>query len=244
MTMSADGKRIFYSEAVYVVGVVVLAVGTALVERAGFGVSMVVAPAYLLHLKLSAVFPAYTFGVSEYVLQAVLLLALSLLLRRFKKGYLFSFLTAFFYGCVLDISISALSACAALLPAFSEDFAAFSLAGRLALYFAGLLVTASGVSLLFHTYLPPEAYELFVKEVSGHFGLRLDKVKTAYDCISLLTSIALSFLFFGFGQFRGIGAGTVFCALVNGRLIGKIGAFLEARCTFRDALPWRDFFSR
>ena len=47
------GKRILYSEPAYFVGIFVLALGTALMEKADFGMSMVVAPAYLLHLKIS-----------------------------------------------------------------------------------------------------------------------------------------------------------------------------------------------
>ena len=60
-------KRICSAELAYVLGIVILAFGTALMERAGFGMSMVVAPAYLLHLKLSQTLPWFTFGVSEYV---------------------------------------------------------------------------------------------------------------------------------------------------------------------------------
>ena len=44
-------KRIFYTELAYFLGLLILAVGTAFMERANFGVSMVVAPAYLLHLN-------------------------------------------------------------------------------------------------------------------------------------------------------------------------------------------------
>ena len=40
---------VFYTELAYVLGILALALGTALMERADFGVSMVVAPAYLLH---------------------------------------------------------------------------------------------------------------------------------------------------------------------------------------------------
>ena len=78
-------RRIFYSEYAYAAGIAALAIGTALMERADFGMSMVVVPAYLLHLKISQTLPFYTFGTSEYVLQAFLLAALSLLLRRFKS---------------------------------------------------------------------------------------------------------------------------------------------------------------
>ncbi|MBR7150372.1 MAG: hypothetical protein IKD01_05085, partial [Oscillospiraceae bacterium] len=66
-------KKVFYTEAAYVIGILGLALGTAFMERPDFGVSMVVAPAYLLHLKISQFFPFYSFGMSEYMLQLVLL---------------------------------------------------------------------------------------------------------------------------------------------------------------------------
>ena len=100
------GKRIFCCELAYVVGIVVLALGTAFMEKADFGISMVVAPAYLIHLKVSEYVPFFSFGMSEYVFQAVLLVLLSLVMRKFKKSYLLSFATAFLYGTVLDIAIS------------------------------------------------------------------------------------------------------------------------------------------
>ena len=42
-------QKSFSAELAYILGIVALALGTALMERADFGVSMVVAPAYLLH---------------------------------------------------------------------------------------------------------------------------------------------------------------------------------------------------
>ena len=63
-------KRVFYSEMAYILGLLILALGTAFMERANFGVSMVVAPAYILHLALKGQFPFFTFGMAEYTLQA------------------------------------------------------------------------------------------------------------------------------------------------------------------------------
>lgn len=226
-------KRTFYSEAAYAAGILALAVGTAFMERADFGMSMVVAPAYILHLKISQHLPFYSFGMSEYVLQAVLLAALSLVMGRFRKSYLFSFVTAVVYGFALDLSILAVG----LIPWSGLPW-------RGIYYLLGLVLCALGVSLLFHTYIAPEAYELFVKELSEKRGWRIDRVKTVYDCVSCLVGIALSFAFFGFGRFEGVKLGTVLCALVNGWLIGRIGGALESAFTFRDALPWRDAFSR
>ena len=90
-------KRTFSTELAYVFGIVFVALGVVLMEKADFGVSMVVAPAYLLYRWLSPVWSFVAFGMAEYCLQAVLLLAMCLLLR-FRVSYLFSFVTAVVYG--------------------------------------------------------------------------------------------------------------------------------------------------
>lgn len=134
------GKRIFYCELAYFVGIAVLAFGTALMEKADFGISMVVAPAYLIHLKISDIFSFFSFGMSEYVFQAVLLVLLSLVMRKFKKSYILSFATAFLYGTVLDIAISIV----ALFPYSGIVWQAI-------FYITGLIICAIGVALLLHT---------------------------------------------------------------------------------------------
>lgn len=226
-------KRVFYAEVAYLAGVAALAFGTALMEAADFGVSMVVAPAYLIYLKLSQAYAFFTFGMAEYLLQAALLLALMLLLRRARVSYLFSFITSILYGLLLDGSMALI----APLPTGA-------VAVRIALYVAGMLVCAVGVSLLFHTYLPPEVYELFVKEASQRFGIEIHRFKTLYDCASCLIGIGLSFAFFGLWRFEGVKLGTILCAVINGRLIGYCSRFFERRYTFADGLPIRKFFER
>lgn len=218
-------KKKFYTELAYVLGLAALALGTAFMEGADFGVSMVVAPAYLVYLKLSHVLPFFTFGMAEYILQAVLLVVLMVVLRRFRFSYLFSFVTAILYGLVLDGAMAAV----ARIP--HEN-----LVPRLALYGSGLLLCAAGVSLLFHTYIAPEVYELFVKEVSARYGVDVHAFKTGYDCVSCLAAICLSFAFFGLWHFEGVKLGTVFCALINGWVIGRCSHFLEKHWEFQDGL--------
>ena len=221
-------KSIFYCELAYAVGMIILAFGTALMEKADFGLSMVVAPAYLIHLKLSQFFPFYTFGMSEYVFQAGLLVLLAIIIRRFKISYLFSFVTAVIYGLLLDGMI-------AIVGFFPFD----GIAWRFVFYVAGFIACSVGIAFLFHTYIPPEAYEIFVKELSSKHDLSITKVKTAYDCCSCALSIVLSFAFFGFGVFVGVSWGTVICALLNGWLIGKVSNWLEKHFDFKDALALR-----
>ena len=216
-------KKICYSELAYIIGVIALAIGTALMEKADFGMSMVVAPAYLLHLKISQFIPAFSFGMAEYVLQAVLIIILSVIMRKFKRSYLFSFVTAVIYGICLDLSIM-------LVGLVHWNGIVF----RFGFYICGFVLCSAGVAFLFHTYIAPEAYELFVKEISEKLNKPISKVKTIYDCSSCLIGIVLSFAFFGLWHFEGVKFGTVFCALVNGWLIGIISKVIENRFEFKD----------
>ena len=224
-------KRKFSTELAYVLGVVFVALGVVLMEKADFGVSMVVAPAYLVYRWLSPTWSFVTFGMAEYCLQAVLLLAMVLVLRRFRLSYLFSFVTAVIYGFVLD----GFMLLGGLLPAVAVW-------PRAIYYVLGMLFCAAGVSAMFHTYISPEVYELFVKEVSARFRWNINRFKTVYDCVSCLTGVALSFLAFGFGRFEGVKWGTVVCALVNGWIIGRFSAFYEKHWTFYDRFPLRKYF--
>ena len=221
-----QGKRIFYCELAYVFGLIILAIGTALMEKADFGMSMVVAPAYLVHLKVSQYLPFFSFGVAEYIFQAALLMLLTFVMRKAKISYLLSFATAFIYGTVLDAAIALVG----LMP-FS------GVMWQVAFYITGLVACAIGVALLLRTYLPPEAYELVVKELSGKFNMSIGKTKTVYDCCSCVFGIVLSLCFFG--SFVGVKWGTIVCAVVNGWMIGKISSFLENNFIWKDALSLR-----
>ena len=224
-------KKTFNTETAYILGLITLALGTVLMERADFGMSMVVAPAYLIYLKLSQQLPWFSFGMAEYGFQALLIVVLAMLMGGMKRKYLFSFITAFLYGTILDVVMKAI-------PPVSADGTVL----RFGLYAAGLAACAMGVAFLFHTYISPEAYELFVKEISGRFGFDIHRTKTVYDCCSCVLAVLLSFLFLGFPCFEGVKAGTVFCAAINGWVIGQCSRLLERHFVFQDALALRKFF--
>lgn len=225
-------KRVFPKELAYVLGLVILPLGVTFMEASDFGLSMVVAPAYLLHLKLSEIWPFFSFGMAEYTLQAVLLVLMGLVLRRFRWQYLLSFVTAVLYGFVLDGWMLLLA-----------PFAPEGMGIRIPFFLLGMGLCSLGVALFFRTYLPPEAYELFVKELAGRAGMPPHRFKLWYDCASCALAVAMSFAFFGFGHFEGVKLGTLFCALVNGPLIGAIGRLLEKRWEFRDGLPLRNYLA-
>ncbi len=225
-------KKTFYTEVAYFLGLIILAIGTALMEKADFGLSMVVAPAYIIHLKVSEFLPFFSFGMGCYTFQAILLLLMICILRKFKGSYLFSFCTAVLYGCILDCAVLAFS-----------SVTVNSILVRIILFSAGLVICTIGIAFIFHTYIAPEVYELFVKELTIKTGAKLSTVKIFYDCGSLILAIILSFVFFGFGTFKGIEIGTVISTLLNGPLIGYFASLFKRTWKFRDGLNLRKYFS-
>ncbi len=138
-------KRVLYTEWAYVLGMVGLSFSVALMPRADFGVSMVVAPAYLLHLKLSPLWPFFTFGMAEYTLQAVLLLFTVVAVRKFRPYFLFSFVTAVLYGFLLDGWMLLV-----------QGFPADTFALRCLWYVLGIGLGAASIAFFFQTYIAPE----------------------------------------------------------------------------------------
>jgi len=135
------------------------------------------------------------------------------------------------YGNILDVMMKLVG----IIPDGGVVF-------RVVFYVLGMFVCAAGVSLLFHTYITPEAYELFVKEISEKYKFDIHVIKTAYDCCSCVIAILMSFVFNGFLVFEGVKAGTIVCAVVNGWLIGRFTSIFEKHFEFKDAFKLRKYF--
>ena len=217
-----------YSEIAYLMGILLLAVGNSLCAFGDLGMSMVVAPAYVLHLALAEVWPWFSFGVAEYTIQALVILSLIVMTHRVKARFFLSFCTTLIYGVFLDVFMKVV----ALLP---------SLMGlRIGAYAIGFACGSAGVAVLFTTYFPPGLYEVLVQEIIARWHGKLGVVKTVYDISSLAVAVLMSLLIFG--GLRGIGIGTVVCAFLNGTLIHLFGKAYNRLFTVKDALPWRSFF--
>lgn len=220
---TAPGKRLYMSsEAAYLLAVVLLALAVSMLSAADFGISMVVAPAYLLSLKLGVV----TFGQAEYLIQAGVFVLLCAVLRRFRPVYLMSFVTCLIYGAVLDLW--------RMLPCFDPSVTepgSMALWLRLMMFVTGVLLTSFSVALFFKTYLYPQVYDFFVKSVAFRYGIRLSVFKTAVDITLLLTSVVMTFCFFG--RPEGLGWGTLVMAVMNGSIIGFFSGLLDRTVGFR-----------
>ena len=194
--------------------------------------SMVAAPAYIIYRKASEYLSFITYGMTNYMVDGVLLIITAFLMKHFCLYYLFSFLTAFFSGLLIDTFMR-------ILP--HVTYQAFS--WRIFCFAAGMLLCAFGITLLFHTYFAPEAYELFVKEISVKNGMNMSRFKIWFDLTFLIIAVVLSFSFYGVFHFVGIGIGTVICAVCNGRLIGFFSTKIEKHLQITDVLKLKKYFA-
>ena len=214
------------SEATYVAAIILLAFAVAMLSAADFGISMIVAPAYLLSLKTGVL----TFGQAEYVIQAGLFVVLCIILRKFRFVYLFSFVTCLIYGAVLDLWRMIPFFNPAITPSGSMDIWL-----RAIMFVSGVIITSFSIALFFKTYLYPQVYDFFVKAVSSRYGIKISVLKTIVDLSCLTASIVMTFVFFG--SMEGIGWGTLVMAVINGAIIGFFSKILDKFFDFQPTFP-------
>lgn len=204
-------KRIkIYSELIYVLAQFGLTLAVAVMAAADFGVSMIIAPAYILSRK----FTIFTFGQWDYVIQGVLFIAFCLAMKKFKFTYFVSFITCVIYGTILDMWRAVIPV---LNPAITPP-GSMSMPVRMVMFIAAELFAAFNVMLFFKTYIYPQVCDLFVKGIVEKYNLNQTKCKRIFDLCCLLLSLALTLILFK--DFVGIKWGTVIITVLNGVLIG------------------------
>lgn len=220
-----NGRKIGkFSEAAWVLGMALLTLAVCLMTRASFGVSMVVSPAYVLHLALVERLPWFTFGTAEYLLQGVLLIVMCVAVRRFRWQYLLSFACAVLYGLMLDGWL-------AIFAPLKFDVIYW----RIAAFAAGLVLTGISVAFFFRTYMPVEVYDLFITELCARYNFKSVAVKWIYDLSMLAVAVILALAFFG--DLTGLGIGTLVCTVVNSPLIALFGKIEDRLFSFEPLLP-------
>lgn len=221
-------KRIsVHSEIVFAVSNLLMGLAVSMLTAADLGISMIVAPAYLVSEKLGFL----TFGQSEYLVQALLFILFCVWMRKVKVLFFASFATCLLYGWILDVWRTVVPLFnPAVTPAGSMDWPL-----RMVLFVIGVPLTSFAVALSFHTYLYPQVYDFFVKGLTDRFPYDRAKFKTAFDATCFAVSLLLSFLFFG--KIRGIGGGTVVMVLCNGWLIGRFSRWIETHWEIRPLFP-------
>jgi len=213
------------NEAAWLFGMIFCAMGVALCTKANFGLSMIAAPAYIIHKFAISFFPWYSQGTSEYIWQTVLLIIMCIIVKRFKPKYLLTFACAIIFGLAVDTSLYLLGGGAPY----------ESMIARIIAFAVGEIITTVAIALYFRTSLPLCVYELVVSEISQRYGHNIGKVKQANDIIMFAISVLLALLLNR--SFDGIGIGTVVITVVNAPLISLFGKLLDKICDFSPRFP-------
>ena len=190
--------------------------GVTLSARAGYGVSMIEAPVYVTYLRLSQSIPKFTFGMAEYTVQALVLILLCLLIKKFRARYLLSFGTAVIFGIILDAWRTVIG---------TQVYDKTGI--RILACAASIVIVSLAIACFFRTDLPQEVWELFVKEYSENKNKKITKVKWIYDLSSLAAGIILMLILHHKFVWTAIGAGTVITTAVNAPLIGLFGKLID-----------------
>ena len=191
----------------WIFGIIFANLGICFCTKADFGLSMIGASPYILHVWLRDRFSWFTQGTAEYFWEAFILIVACIIVRRFKWKYLLSFVTAVIVGFVMDGWFLILGG----------NGAYESLTVRIIAFIAGTVFTSFGVAFYFHSTMPMQVYELLVAEVSDKYHKDLNKVKYVNDIVLLVIAVILSLALTG--KLTGIGVGTVVITLVNAPLI-------------------------
>lgn len=217
-----ESKKIkISSEIAYIFAIVALAFSVAMITITDFGVSMIVAPAYILSQKLGFL----TFGQSEYIIQGLMFVVFCILMKKVKLIYFSSFLSGIVYGAVLDLW--------RLIPIFNQNVTTandLQIVTRIVFFVIGMVLTSFTIAVFFKTYLYPQVYDFFVKGITEHFNLNRAKFKTCFDLTFLVVATAMSLILFR--SFVGVNFGTLIMAVLNGSIIGFFSKFLDKHFEF------------
>ncbi len=212
---SKQKKTLKMNELYWLFGNIFCAIGVALCTKSGFGLSMIAAPPFILNQYLVRFSSFFSQGACEYVFQAVLLLIMCVIIRKFNWKYIFSFATAFVFGNMVDAALWVLGGQAVYQ----------SLTLRIIAFVVSETVISLSIACYFRTSLPLCVYELFVVAVADRFNTPTHKIKMIFDISMLLLSLGLSLILFK--DFVGVGIGTVIVTVVNSHLIRLWGILLD-----------------
>lgn len=205
-----------YREALYIVGLTLISIGTVLMAKSNLGISVTSAIPYLLW----QIWPHISWGVWTYGFQTILILLLIAFLRRFKPVYVSSYAVAIAFSVQLDL-------CEQLLATLSAN----TLLERWLCYGSGLLVLQIGVAMMVFCGLPLMPLDIFVQDLAQASGRTFGWMKLVIDLIYV--SIALLILFLVFRRWIGIGVGTLIAGSINGMAIGFWIRCLQSRVTLK-----------
>lgn len=190
---------------IYCLGLLILSFGIALAVNSNLGVSPVSSLPYVLSRILNV-----SLGTCTTLVYAVYVLFQMLLNgRRFQPALLLQLVFSTVFGYFVDGAKSVLG-----------DFMLPGYFGQLTMLAASILLISFSLVLYIDVKVAPMPAEGLVACIADRYGIPFSRVKTLFDCASVLAGAVLCGLFLK--ELVGIREGTVITAMLVGRLTGII----------------------
>jgi uncharacterized protein len=193
-----ERKITIKGEASLATGLLLISFAVPLMVRADFGISTISSLPYVL----SRIIDEISFGVWNPIFQVCLLFLLVLITRRFKSGYVVSFLIAALFGISLDFFTNVLFG----LPT--------DLWSRLLYIIVSFPIMCVAIYLMVGSKVPLMMADSFINDLSTHLHITYRRMKTLFDIACMALSVALSMVFIG--HLVGVGIGTIIMAFITG----------------------------
>ena len=211
-------KPVLRGEIALLVVICINSLGVVLMLHSGSGISTISSVPYVL----SEVLPHMTLGTWNYLFQALLVLTLMLLKRRFVLSYLFCFLTGFAMSMMMDVH----NLWVTLLPQ--------TIPLRVLYFVVGYAVIAFGIALANRCKMPIAPTDLFPRELADITKIPYSKIKITFDVCCLIFTAVLGLVFLH--HLAGLGIGTVIAALTTGKAVGVINRWMDRHWEFTSFL--------
>ena len=202
---------------IYLVGLVVLAFGITLAVNSNLGVSPVTSLPYVVSQVLHV-----TLGTCTVIVYTCYIF-LQMILKggKFQPALLLQLVFSTVFGYLVDATKLILG-----------NFIPATYFGQLAMLAASIVLISFSLVLYIDVKIAPMPPEGLVTCIADKLGKPFPKIKTLFDCASVLVGLTLCFLFLG--KVVGIREGTIVTALLVGKLTGffrkKLTPFIQKTC--------------
>lgn len=191
-------------------GIVINSFGIAFITEGSLGTSPISSVPYVISLR----FEDWSFGTVTFIMNMIFILVQIILLRReFKPIQLLQILANLLFSACIDISTS-------LLWWFQPSFIPLQILSVL----LGCLILALGIAIEVAPNAVVVPGEGIVRAITRVTKIRFGTVKICFDVSLVVIALVLSLVFFG--GIRGLGLGTIICALIVGWLVNQIDEHL------------------
>ena len=208
--MSNKGKRIL----VYMIGMLILALGLTLNTKANLGVSPIISVPFCISKLTGMNFGDLTFVV--YVIFVGIQIAIDLYMKKSKRAIydLLQLPLSLVFTRILNL----FSACINI----SENIWI-----RIVVLVIAILCTGIGAAMSLSMQIVPNPGDGIVQALSEVFNKSVGLTKNVFDCLNLMITLSLGLLFSH--KIIGIGIGTLMAVIGVGRVIALFHHIFESR---------------